>query len=262
MILNKKQHFRKRLSQLGQLVEHRTQIVLLTATLPPRYQSDLFNKLYIKESDMKIYRSPSNRSNIHYLVRLNQSQDQILHTIQQKSNQYPSDRLIVYTRTREIAENLKKQFKWPVYYSNSTGRQQVLHNFLDSNQKNQRIIATSSLGLGLNIPNARSIIHIKRPFTLYDYAQESGRAGRDQVSSEAILMISSNTIQLERQLTGDERREDTQISHYMGSQYRRYYLSEYLDNSGVDYQENNEKCDIYKSITSIFLLLIDILTYI
>ena len=60
---------------------------------------------------MKIYRSSSNRSNIHYSIRLNQSQDQILHVIQQKSNQYPNDRLIVYTRTREIAENLKKQFK-------------------------------------------------------------------------------------------------------------------------------------------------------
>ena len=78
VILNKKQHFRKRLSQLGQLVEHRTQVVLLTATLPPRYQSDLFDKLYIKESEVKIYRSSSNRSNIHYSVRLNQSQNRIL----------------------------------------------------------------------------------------------------------------------------------------------------------------------------------------
>ena len=147
---------------------------------------------------------------------------------------------------------MKKQFKWPTYYSNSTGRQQVLQGFLDSNQKNQRIIATSSLRLGLDIPNARAIIHIGRPFTLYDYAQESGRAGRDQVSSEAILIVSSNTIQLGRQLTGDERREETQINHYMGSQCRRFHLSEYLDGSGVVCQEKDEKCDICKSITPIF----------
>ena len=54
------------------------------------------------------------------------------------------------------------------------------------------------MGLGLDIPNARAIIHIERPFTLYNYAQESDRAGRDQVSSEAILIISSNDIRLGR----------------------------------------------------------------
>ena len=48
----------------------------------------------------------------------------------------------------------------------------------------------------------------------------------------------------------------------MGSQYRRYHLSEYLDKSRVDCQEKDEKYDICKSLTPIFLLLIDILTYI
>ena len=116
--------------------------------------------------------------------------------------------------------------------------------------------------LGLNISNARVIIHIERPYTLYDYAQELDRAGRDQVSSEAILMISSNNIRLERQLIEDERREETQINYYISSQYRRYHLSEYLDKSRINYQEKDEKCDIYKSISYVFLLLIDILIYI
>ena len=71
--------------------------------------------------------------------------------------------------------------------------------------------------LELNILNARVIIHIKRPYTLYDYAQELDQASRDQVSSEAILMILSNNIRLERQLIEDERREETQISYYMSS---------------------------------------------
>ena len=248
IILNKKQDFRRCLSQLGQLMENRTQIVLLTATLPPRYQPELFNKLYIKESEVKIYRSSSNRSNIHYSVRLDQSQDQILDLIRQKSNQYLSDRLVVYTRTRGIADNLRKRFKWPIYYSNSTGRQQVLRDFLDSNKRNQRIIATSSLGLGLDVSNIRVIIHIGRPYTLYDYAQESGRAGRDRLPSEAILMIPSNTIQLGRPLSRDEKMEEAEISDYIGSQCRRYLFSGYLDDSKSNCQEKDEKCDICKSI--------------
>ena len=260
IILSKNSTFRKQLSQLGELLVFKTQIVLLTATLPPRYQSDLFNKLYIQESDVKIYRSLSNRVNIRYSVYIDRSEDEILSTIRQKSIQYQNDRLIVYTRTRQIADNLKKRLKWPIYYSNSPRKEQVLREFLDITRKNSRIIATSSLGLGLDIPNARAIFHIGRPYTLYEYAQESGRAGRDQISSESILFSNSISIstQSNQRFSRDEKFENTNIDQYMSSECRRYILSRYLDGSGSKCSEKDEKCDICKSI-SLFLLYI--LTY-
>ena len=248
IIINKNSNFRRQLSRLGELIDFKTQLILLTATLPPRYQSDLFNKLYIKESEVKIYRSSSNRVNIRYSVHLEQSNDQILEFIQQKSDQYPNDRLIIYTRTRDIANNLQKRLKWLVYYSNSPQRDQTLRKFLDLS--NGRIIATSSLGLGLDIPNARAIIHIGRPYSLLDYAQESGRAGRDRVFSEAILLdpISNQSIsQSKRHFTRDERFESDRISEYLGSECRRMTLNKYLDDSVSKCQNNDEKCDNCKS---------------
>ena len=246
IILNNNLNFRKQLGRLGELIDFKTQLILLTATLPPRYQSDLFNKLYIKESDVKIYRSPSNRVNIRYSVRLEQSNEQILEFIQRKSNQYINDRLIIYTRTRDIANNLQKRLKWLVYYSNSLQRDQTLQRFLNSN--NSRIIATSSLGLGLDIPNARAIIHIERPYSLLDYAQESGRAGRDQIPSESIILdLISNSNQPQRHLTRNQRLENDILSEYMGSQCRRKILSKYLDDLESNCSENDEKCDICKS---------------
>ena len=250
VILNKNQGFRKSLSQLGQLLDHKTQIVLLTATLPPRYQSDLLDRLYLKESEVRIYRSLSNRSNIRYSVYSNQSNSQILDFIRQKSTQYSNDRLIVYARTRQIVIDLQKRLKWPIYYSNSSGKEQVLRKFLDSTQKNSRIIATSSLGLGLDIPNARAIIHVDLPYTLYEYAQESGRAGRDRNPSEAILLTSDST-QLKRRLSKNEEFEQVTISEYIGSECRRYLLSRYLDGSGLKCQENDEKCDFCQSNSSL-----------
>lgn len=50
------------------------------------------------------------------------------------------------------------------------------------------IIATSALGIGVDIPDIRCIIYIRFPRSLLDYAQESGRAGRDYLPSEAIII--------------------------------------------------------------------------
>jgi superfamily II DNA helicase RecQ len=47
------------------------------------------------------------------------------------------------------------------------------------------MVATSVLGMGLDIPDIRSIIHLGTPRTLEDYRQESGRDGRDGKRSEA-----------------------------------------------------------------------------
>jgi superfamily II DNA helicase RecQ len=42
--------------------------------------------------------------------------------------------------------------------------------------------------MGVDIPNIHSIVHIGTPWTLLDYAQESGQAGWDSQQSEVIII--------------------------------------------------------------------------
>ena len=43
--------------------------------------------------------------------------------------------------------------------------------------------------MGIDITDIRLIVYISWPRTLLDYAQESGRAGRDRLKSEAVIII-------------------------------------------------------------------------
>ncbi|TKA23825.1 hypothetical protein B0A49_13972, partial [Cryomyces minteri] len=122
--------------------------------------------------------------------------------------------------------------------------------------KQRIIVATSALGMGVDIADIRVIIHVDRPRTLLDYAQESGRAGRDGARSEAIAMVDDG----EGGWRDNEQTEKDRrlVGKYMrgkdGSAVcRRIVLDEYLDarRVRVGCEEGEELCDVCGGIVGV-----------
>ncbi|TKA22027.1 hypothetical protein B0A49_14051, partial [Cryomyces minteri] len=133
-------------------------------------------------------------------------------------------------------------------------KDRMLEGFREGRQR--MIVATSALGMGVDIPDIRCIIHIDRPRTLLDYAQESGRAGRDGKRSEAMAIEDDD----EKPPPDDDRTEEARqfmekerqlVQRYVRGENgigtcRRVVLDGYLDgrDDRVGCEDGEELCDI------------------
>ena len=101
----------------------------------------------------------------------------------------------------------------------------TLEQLTDPKYKNKTIrviFATVAIGLGVNIPNVRQIIHMTVPRTLESYYQQIGRAGRDGYPAKAYLYYNGTDISVNKPGLTDEIREYCLLS---GVCMRKYIMN-------------------------------------
>ncbi|MBR1535309.1 MAG: RecQ family ATP-dependent DNA helicase [Treponema sp.] len=110
----------------------------------------------------------------------------------------------------------------------------------------QIMVATLAFGMGIDKPNVRFVIHYDMPKSLEQYYQEIGRAGRDGLESEALLLYSAGDIHKIRyffeEISDKTRAENLlqgMISYATGRTCRRKLLLSYF---GEAYSGKNERC--------------------
>ncbi len=166
-------------------------VIALTATATPLVQRDIADQLGLHTPRRFI--QGFRRDNIGIEVaRVGQNaRAAMVGQILSSADRRPA---IVYAPTRreteQLAHELSRNFKAEPYHAglDSRRRDHVQREFQAG--RTEVIVATIAFGMGVDIPNIRTVIHTALPGSVEGYYQEIGRAGRDGAPSRAILMQS------------------------------------------------------------------------
>jgi RecQ family ATP-dependent DNA helicase len=170
---------------------HRPPVIAVTATATHDIEDDLVKSLGLADRYARIVGDPV-RPNFNYSVMTGNSFTNVKKVVR---NWTLDNRYIIYTSTRKVAE-IVASIVGDAFNTNSVG---FYHAGMSKDARTQMqdafksgeipiVVATSAFGMGIDIPNIRGVIHFGIPGSIEDYAQQSGRAGRDGKPADIILL--------------------------------------------------------------------------
>jgi len=204
--------FRPGYAQLGML---RLQfpgvpIVALTATADAQTREDIVRVLNLTEA--KRYVTGFDRPNIRYsMLEKHKPLDQLLRFLEHREGQAGIVYALSRKRVEEVADKLcARGILAAPYHAGlaAVERECVQEDFL--RDELQVVVATVAFGMGIDKPNVRFVVHYDLPRHIEGYYQETGRAGRDGLPADALLLFGAQDIVTARRLIDNNGNPDQQ----------------------------------------------------
>jgi ATP-dependent DNA helicase RecQ len=224
-------------------------MMALTATATERVRADIIKQLQLRAPSC--FLASFDRPNLNYRVLAKaKPAAQVLEFLRDRAHERDSG--IVYCQSRKGAEALASRLaehSLPAkpYHAGLTPKERAEHQELFLRDEVRVICATIAFGMGINKPNVRFVIHYDLPKNIEGYYQETGRAGRDGLPAECVLLFSAGDVVKQQRFIEEKSQEEQlvareqlrQIVHYAESggcrraELLRYFGETYpADNCG------------------------------
>lgn len=188
--------FRPEYAALGELREHFPDVpfIALTATADPQTRDDIVQVLGLR--DARQFTTSFDRPNIRYTVlEKHRPQSQLKRFLANRGDSSGIIYALSRKRVEEVAAYLREQgFSAAAYHAGlSAGtRRDVQEQFIRDDVL--IVVATVAFGMGIDKPNVRFVVHYDLPRHMEGYYQETGRAGRDGLAADALLLFGTQDV--------------------------------------------------------------------
>jgi ATP-dependent DNA helicase RecQ len=225
--------------------------IALTATADKLTRKDIAEKLNFVQPNWFI--SSFDRSNITYRVTPKKnSMEKLLEFL----DFHQKDSGIIYCLSRKNVEETAQKLQGVginalPYHAGLAREQREKNQELFIKDEVKVMVATIAFGMGIDKSNVRFVVHMNMPQNIEGYYQETGRAGRDGLPSEALLFFSTGDFMtLSRMLEQGDNQDFSEImqrklekmkAYCQSNACRRQYLLQYF---GEEHQGNCANCDI------------------
>lgn len=227
-------------------------VIALTATADQLTRKDILEKLALHNPAQFV--SSFNRANINYTVAPKKnSLNQLLAFLDERKDESGIIYCLSRQSTEDLAAQLKKEgFLAEAYHAGLTNEIKARNQEAFLRDEVKIIVATIAFGMGINKSNVRYVVHADLPKNIEGYYQETGRAGRDGLPSEALLFYSpGDAFKLQRfaQVEGNEeqskimlRKLDDMVKYCQLITCRRKYLLNYFNEPFPDHCGSCDVC--------------------